>query len=286
QRPRRRDDEAARHRDRDVEIAVLEVELALTEVLFGVPPAHVVVHREPRVPLRDLVQPATRELLAAHPVRAVLGDFKRVCQLERGGLARGQRSIELRPRERAVHAGRERRPTRRLPEALHRADVLNRVSALEPATREAGVGRIDRRAAARRPIDVLVELEPEVGQRVGGVVGVVDRLAARDRVRGGIERRADGVVGALLPVAGPRAGRVPTTGSIVAATAAGAASIRWTAAKNRKFAASTAPAVRPATPRQAAAEGGGAGGCPASVSTMPMITMPPNASRNSTRTAP
>src|SRR5205807_1097746 len=91
--------------------------------------------------------------------------------------------------------------------ALHRANVLNRVSALEPATREAGVGRIDRRAAARRPIDVLVELEPEVGQRVGGVVGVVDRLAARDRVRGGIERRADGVVGALLPVAGPRAAR-------------------------------------------------------------------------------
>src|SRR5204862_302277 len=160
-----------------------------------------------------------------------------------------QRSIELRPHDRAVHAGRERRPTRRLPEALHRANVLNRVSALEPATREAGVGRIDRRAAARRPIDVLVELEPEVGQRVGGVVGVVDRLAARDRVRGGIERRADGVVGALLPVAGPRA-------------------------------------ARPATPRQAAAEGGGAGGCPASVSTIPMITIPPNASRNSTRTAP
>src|SRR5947199_283847 len=46
---------------------------------------------------------------------------------------------------------------------------------------------------------------------------------------------------------------------MVAATAAGAASMRRTAAKNRKFAASTAPAVRPATPRQAAAEGGGTG---------------------------
>src|SRR5439155_44170 len=56
-----------------------------------------------------------------------------------------------------------------------------------------------------------------------------------------------------------RASRVPTTGSIVAATAAGAASICWTAAKNRKFAASTDPAVRPARPRQAAAEGGGVG---------------------------
>src|SRR5439155_1124989 len=74
-----------------------------------------------------------------------------------------------------------------------------------------------------------------------------------------------------------RASRVPTTGSIVAATAAGAASIRWTAAKNRKFPASTDPAVRPARPRQAAAAGGGAGVRPDPVSTKTMTRVPPRA---------
>src|SRR5439155_15634898 len=62
ERPRRGHHEALRHGDRHVEIAVLEVELALAEVRLGVPAAHVVVYRYPRVPLRDLIQPAAGEL--------------------------------------------------------------------------------------------------------------------------------------------------------------------------------------------------------------------------------
>src|SRR3989475_12919154 len=68
QRARRRNDEAPRHGDGHVEIAVLEEELALAEVLLGVPTAHVVAHRDPRVPLRHLVQPATGALLTPHAV--------------------------------------------------------------------------------------------------------------------------------------------------------------------------------------------------------------------------
>src|SRR5213083_335271 len=82
------------------------------------------------------------------------------------------------------------------------------------------------------------------------------------------------------------ASTVPTTGSIVAATAAGAASMRFTAEKKNRLAASTDPAVRATRPRQAASDGGGVGARPASVSTMPRITTPPIASRNSTGTAP
>src|SRR5438552_214178 len=61
-------DEAARHGDGEIDVAVLEIELALAEVLLAVPAAHVVVDGHARVPLRDLVQPALRELLAAHAI--------------------------------------------------------------------------------------------------------------------------------------------------------------------------------------------------------------------------
>ena len=49
---------------------------------------------------------------------------------------------------------------------------------------------------------VLVQLEPDIAQRVGGVVGVGDPLLAANRAGRGIERRADDVVHPLLPVVG------------------------------------------------------------------------------------
>ena len=66
------DDESARHRDREIDVAVFQVELALAEVLFRVPAAHIVVDGEARIPLGDLVEPALGELLAPHPIGAVL----------------------------------------------------------------------------------------------------------------------------------------------------------------------------------------------------------------------
>src|SRR5258706_5079525 len=76
------DNEAARYGDRKVDVAILEIELALAEVLLAVPAAHVVVDGEARIPLRDLVQPSFGELLASHAVGAVLRNLKRVADLE------------------------------------------------------------------------------------------------------------------------------------------------------------------------------------------------------------
>src|SRR2546426_10027535 len=59
--------------------------------LFRSPTAHVVVHRDPRVPLRHLVQPATGELLPPHAVGSVLRHFEAVGQLELGAPAGRER---------------------------------------------------------------------------------------------------------------------------------------------------------------------------------------------------
>src|SRR5207245_5032465 len=81
---------------------------------------------------------------------------------------------------------------------------------------ESGVRRVQEGATAVRFVNVLVQLQPEVVQRVGGVVGVAQGLRAGDRVRRGVQRGPDRVVGALLPVSGVRRGRAlvpPARGS-------------------------------------------------------------------------
>ncbi len=81
----------------------------------------------------------------------------------------------------------------------HAPDVI---AAHETPTAEAPLGREDLRAPASGSEQVLVELDPDERQRVGRVVGVGDRLAAGDRASRRVERHADRVVGALLPVRG------------------------------------------------------------------------------------
>ena len=90
-----RDDEAARDGNGEIDVAILEIELTLAEILLGVPAAHVVVDGEPRIPLRDLVQPAFRKPFAPHAIRAVLGHLERVADLERCDGAGRQGAIEL-----------------------------------------------------------------------------------------------------------------------------------------------------------------------------------------------
>ena len=158
ERARRRHDEASRHGDRHVEVAVLEIDLALTQILLGVPAAHVVVHGHAWIPLRDLVQPAPRELLPTHAVRPVLGHFEPVRQLELRPPAGREGSVELHPHHGAIGRGRERRPARRLLDPAHHAHVLDRVAAFEPTTGEPRVGRIQEGAPAVRLVNVLVEL--------------------------------------------------------------------------------------------------------------------------------
>ena len=58
----------------------------------------------------------------------------------------------------------------------------------------------DAEAAALAVEQILLELQPDVAESVGRVVGVGDALFAANRARGGVQRGADHVVGALLPV--------------------------------------------------------------------------------------
>ncbi len=68
ERARRRHQHVRRHRETHVEAAVLQVELAVAQILLGVPAAHIVVHGEPRIPLGDLEDRGTVHGLDAHPV--------------------------------------------------------------------------------------------------------------------------------------------------------------------------------------------------------------------------
>ena len=52
------DDVRRWHRERDVEVAVLEIELAGADVRLVIPALHVVVDGDARIPLRDLVERA------------------------------------------------------------------------------------------------------------------------------------------------------------------------------------------------------------------------------------
>src|SRR5256885_4437823 len=54
---------------------------------------------------------------------------------------------------------------------------------------------------------VLIELHPNKGKRIGRAIDVVDAAPATQDVAGGVERRFQCVIGALLPVARPRTAR-------------------------------------------------------------------------------
>src|SRR3989449_5805933 len=54
--PRRGDHEPGGEGERHVEVTILEVELAGADIGQRIPPVHVVVHDQARVPLADLVQ--------------------------------------------------------------------------------------------------------------------------------------------------------------------------------------------------------------------------------------
>src|SRR2546425_6925487 len=96
-----------------------------------------------------------------------------------------------------------------------RSKALDRDAADEPFA-----GEVEHRAAReveRRLVehvgdavgreDVLLDLHPHECQGIGGVVYVVDSLRPVNRLSGGVERRVDQVVSALLPIVGPRRAR-------------------------------------------------------------------------------
>src|SRR5690606_13141423 len=96
--------------------------------------------------------------------------------------------------------------------ALHDLDA----GELDPTALEGAApacARVHERAAAAGTEEVLFELDPELVQCIGRVVRVGDHLGAADPVGFGLERDLDPVIGALLPVVGPRlAGSGPDRG--------------------------------------------------------------------------
>ena len=194
-----RDDVAGGNRDGVVDVAVLEIELALAEIRIGVPAAHVVVDGHARIPLRDLVERA----VAAHAVGAVLGNDERVLHADGRACRRAAASGASRSMRIIVSSV---LPTTPRPLTCEARDV---VAALKSADAPARIAGKQRRAFAAVPVEILVELQPDEAKGVGRIVGVANADGAANRLRGRVERRGDGVVGALLPVRPGRARQSP-----------------------------------------------------------------------------
>ena len=164
----------------------------------------VVVDDHPRVPLADLVQPAADPAHAPAAVRRH-GEVPGDVEVDRA--RRREPGRQLDPHHRAVRGALELSPTR--------GEPLDRDSTDEALAREVEdrpAREMERRLVQHvgdgvRREDVLLDLHPHKRERVGRVVDVVDALRPVDRLRGGIERRADHVVGALLPIVGPGCAR-------------------------------------------------------------------------------
>ena len=178
-------DHVGRHREAHVEAAVLEVELALAVVLLGVPAADVVVDREAGIPLRHLVGDAAVDLLDAHPV-AVGSEGKRparcrepACAL--GGRGRARSTFITVPLTRygSCAAGAAGRP--RAAATAGWATLRIRTPPSAPPVPKRLRGSKILAPAALAVERVLVQLEPEIAQRIGRVVAVGDPLLAADR---------------------------------------------------------------------------------------------------------
>jgi hypothetical protein len=175
--------------DAEVDVAVLQVELALPEIGIRIPSADVVVDGHAWIPLRDLVQRA----VTPHPVGAVLRHAEGVVHRDRGLAPLGRdRLIEVDPAHRVVYADGGG-------PAVH-LDIAQVIAPLEATHAPARVGWEECRALAPGSIEILVELQPDEAQAVGGVVGITDRHGTTHALLGRVESDGDDVVRALLPV--------------------------------------------------------------------------------------
>ncbi len=189
-------------RDSVGEVAVLEIELTLPEVRLGVPSLQIVIHGDPRIPLRQLVQ----RPVAAHPIRAVHRHLKMPGDVEhRGGPGcqrLGQVRFELRAFRQRMQG--HSRSTSALHSLADEIEVIDLVAAVEAPPAESRLLRKDQRVQRVGLERVLLDLEPDEPQGVRRMVGIAKMHLARQRVACRIQRRADVIVSAVLPVAGAR----------------------------------------------------------------------------------
>jgi hypothetical protein len=204
------------HRELDVVVAEFQREFARTEELLVLPAVDVVVGRHAREPLGDLEQVVlVVELFvagaAAEDLR--LGDVVAPVDAEGHARARLQALRQVDAHHRLVDDVVQRAPAAILDgldveaarEGARLEGAADRVEFHAGFRRRAfpGVARRQDRGGARvrtRLVDVLVELDPQVSEGVRGIVVIRDRLGAADRALALVQRGADRIVGALLPV--------------------------------------------------------------------------------------
>ena len=80
------------------------------------------------------------------------------------------------------------------------ANVAQLIPTPKAAHAPARVCREQHRSLTARPIEILIELKPDVAKSVRRVVRVSDLNASLDRARRRVECRRDFVIGSLLPV--------------------------------------------------------------------------------------
>ena len=192
----RGDDVRRRHGEGDVEAAVLEIELAGADIRLVIPPFHVIVDGEARVPLRDLVEWS----VVAHASGALRrhAEVPGKVEIDRGPRREWREQIDA--HRRAVDRP-PRAPSGDARRIEHEPAGEALTGEVEGGAEEGERRLVEQISNTGRRADVLLEVQPEIRQRVGAVVRVVDRLASAQLVARWIERRRDAIVGALLPVA-------------------------------------------------------------------------------------
>jgi hypothetical protein len=204
QRPGGAHQPAGRQGDGHVEAAVLEVELAITQIGGPVPPAQVVVDRDLGVPLGDLEGASPERILPGGAEGARRRDLVLPGELEaRRSAGRdrlGEPHLHERPHDSKAglpraqlrrRAGRELPTTGRHPGQLHPARHRDMA-----VPRDSGCE------------DVLVQVDHDLLQHVGRVVPVLDPAFPPKDGGGGVQLDVDRVGHLLLPVGRPRLARV------------------------------------------------------------------------------
>jgi hypothetical protein len=186
------DDHVGGQRYPIVEVAIVEVEF-LGEIGERIPAAQIVIDRHAGIPLRDVVHLAVARLAPGHAAAPFAGNGEMVADAQRELAVREQCH-----RQRHLHA--RVRDHRRDGNRLAAGQQLDRLDR-HAVGGAAGHAPACHGTARPRPIEILIELEPEIVEPVWAVVGVGDRRRPADALGGRIECRVDLVVRPVLPIA-------------------------------------------------------------------------------------
>ena len=229
-----RHDVIVRHGDRDIVIAEFQRELPPPQKLLIMPAFIVRIGDHSRKPLghqEDVVAARARivgEMFVTRSRidRVFLDDVEIPFDHELDALPRRERDRQIDPHQRADNGALQfaaaDQPQRSdvVAEFIVRHGLLTAQFLQRQARGLAAAGIADRRTAPPRPAevvgqfghgigaeDVLVELHPQPGQRIGRIVRIADRGARTRPAAILVERCFDRIIGFLLPILVPRRAR-------------------------------------------------------------------------------